>query len=88
MGGFGISYAGVNELNAAEQRRDVRVLLGHVGLVGPDAVVQPRQEIHIIGDPATELLRRVDVCIYQPWKNAQNNSQNKIKSAAPRSKLS
>jgi len=53
----------VNELNSAEQSGEIRVLLSHVGFIGPDAAVQPGDEIDIIGNTPTQLLRGVDMSV-------------------------
>jgi hypothetical protein len=66
-GGSGrLAHPRSDELDAAEERGGVGVLLRHVRLVGPDPTVQPRQQVNVVGDPPRELLRRVHVRVHEP----------------------
>ena len=62
-------YPGMDELDAAEQGGQVGVLVRHVGLIRPDAPVQPREQVHIVRDAARQLLRRVHMRVDQAFKN-------------------
>lgn len=66
-----------DELDAAEERRGVGVLLRHVRLIGPDPPVQPRHQVDVVGDPPRQLLRRVHVGVHKPYQSKQSSNKHK-----------
>ena len=52
-------------LGAAQQGGNIAVLLGHIALIGPDAVMQPGEQVHVVAQAAAQLLTGVHVGVDQ-----------------------
>ena len=65
--GRGGSHPTSDLLQSAEEGGDVAVLLGQGRLVGPDPLMEPRQQIHVVGNASTQLLRGVAVGVDETW---------------------
>lgn len=56
----------MNEFNTTKQSGNVGIFLSHVGFVGPNTMVQPSHQIHIVGYAPRKLLRSVDMRVNKP----------------------
>ena len=61
--------AALDQLQAGGKGGDVGVLLRHVALKGPHALVQPGDEVHIVADAAADLLGGMDMGVHKAGKD-------------------
>ncbi len=62
-------HARLDLLRRTEQGGNIGILFRHTALIGPDPVMQPGQQVHIIRQPSCQLLGRMDMRIDQPRKD-------------------
>lgn len=62
-----VTHSRMDELDPTEKRGEVGVLLRHARFVGPNSLMEPRLQVHVVGNAPGQLLRRVHMRVDEPY---------------------